>query len=58
MHPELNMKYVERYRAKSITIESAERLAWTLDGEEGESTLVAHINNYPRALQIYANERD
>ena len=52
------MKYVERYRAKSITIESAERLAWTLDGEEGESTLVAHINNYPRALQIYANERD
>lgn len=58
MHPELNMKYVERYRAKSITIESNERLAWTLDGEEGESTLVAHIDNHPRALQIYANERD
>ena len=52
------MKYVERYRAKSITIESNERIAWTLDGEEGESTLVAHIDNYPRALQIYANERD
>ena len=58
LHPELNMKYVERYRDKSITIESSERLAWTLDGEEGESTLVAHIDNYPRALQIYANERD
>lgn len=58
LHPELNMKYVERYRAKSITIESNERIAWTLDGEEGESTLAAHIDNHPRALQIYANERD
>ena len=30
-------------------IESTERLAWTVDGEDGESTLVAHIDNYPRA---------
>ena len=51
------MKYVERYRAKSITIESTERLAWTLDGEEGEPTLVAHIDNYPRALQIYVDRK-
>lgn len=50
------MKYVERYRAKSIIIESNERLAWTLDGEEGESTIVAHIENYSRALQIYADK--
>lgn len=49
------MKYVERYKAKSITIESTERLAWTLDGEEGEPTLVAHIDNHPKALQIYAS---
>ena len=56
LHPELNMKYVERYRAKSIIIESNERLAWTLDGEEGESTIVAHIENYSRALQIYADK--
>lgn len=58
MHPELNMKYVERYRAKSITIEPPEKLAWTLDGEEGESILVAHIDNYPRALQIYAEKEN
>ena len=50
------MKYVERYRAKSITIESTERLTWTLDGEEGESTLVAHIDNHLRVLQIYADK--
>ncbi len=57
LHLELNMKYVERYRAKSITIESTVRLAWTLDGEEGELTLVAHIDNYPRALQIYVDRK-
>lgn len=56
LYPELNMKYVERYRAKSIAIESKEELAWTLDGEEGESTLVAHIDNISRALKIYAKK--
>ena len=30
------MKYVERYRAKSIMIEFIERLALTLDIEEGD----------------------
>lgn len=54
LHPELNMKYVERYQAKSIIIESQEKLAWTLDGEEGEETLVASIENISQALQIYA----
>ena len=37
-------------------IESTEKLAWTLDGEEGESTLVAKVENHPRALQIYTNK--
>lgn len=55
LHPELNMKYVERYQAKSIIIESQEKLAWTLDGEEGEETLVASIENISQALQIYAS---
>lgn len=55
LHPELNMKYVERYQAKSIIIESQERLAWTLDGEEGEETLVARVENISQALQIYAS---
>ena len=55
LHPELNMKYVERYQAKSIFIESQEKLAWTLDGEEGEETLVASIENISQALQIYAS---
>lgn len=54
LHPELNMKYVERYQAKSIIIESQEKLAWTLDGEEGEETLVARVENISQALQIYA----
>ena len=54
LHPELNMKYVERYQAKSIIIESQEKLAWTLDGEEGEETLVACVENISQALQIYA----
>ena len=52
LHPELNMKYVERYQAKSIIIESQEKLAWTLDGEEGEETLVASIENISQTLQI------
>lgn len=56
LHPELNMKYVERYQAKSIFIESQEKLAWTLDGEEGEETLVASIENISQALQIYASK--
>lgn len=56
LHPELNMKYVERYQAKSIIIESQEKLAWTLDGEEGEETLVAHVENISQALQIYASK--
>lgn len=56
LHPELNMKYVERYQAKSIIIESQEKLAWTLDGEEGEETLVASIENISQALQIYASK--
>lgn len=55
LHPELNMKYVERYQAKSIIIESQEKLAWTLDGEEGEETLVARVENISKALQIYAS---
>lgn len=54
LHPELNMKYVERYQAKSIIIESQEKLAWTLDGEEGEETLMARVENISQALQIYA----
>lgn len=56
LHPELNMKYVERYQAKSIIIESQEKLAWTLDGEEGEETLVARVENISCALQIYASK--
>ena len=55
LHPELNMKYVERYQAKSIIIESQEKLAWSLDGEEGEETLVARVENISQALQIYAS---
>ena len=55
LHPELNMKYVERHQAKSIIIESQEKLAWTLDGEEGEETLVARVENISQALQIYAS---
>lgn len=55
LHPELNMKYVERYQAKSIIIESQEKLAWTLDGEEGEETLVARVENISQTLQIYAS---
>lgn len=56
LHPELSMKYVERYQVKSIVIESQEKLAWTLDGEEGEETLVASIENISQALQIYASK--
>lgn len=56
LHPELNMKYVERYQAKSIIIESQEKLAWTLDGEEGEETLVARVENISQALRIYASK--
>ena len=56
LHPELNMKCVERYQAKSIIIESQEKLAWTLDGEEGEETLVARVENISQALQIYASK--
>lgn len=56
LHPELNMKYVERYQAKSIIIESQEKLAWTLDGEEGEETLVARVENISQVLQIYASK--
>lgn len=56
LHPELNMKYVERYQAKSIIIESQEKLAWTLDGEEGEETIVARVENISQALQIYASK--
>lgn len=55
LHPELNMKYVERYQAKSIIIESQEKLAWTLDGEEGKETLVTRVENISQALQIYAS---
>lgn len=58
LHPELNMKYVERYQAKSIIIESQEKLAWTLDGEEGEETLVARVENISQALQIYASNQN
>lgn len=54
LHPELNTKYVKRYRAKNIKIESKENLAWTLDGEEGESTLVANVENISKALKIYS----
>lgn len=56
LHPELNMKYVERYQAKSIIIESQEKLAWTLDGEEGKETLVTRVENISQALQIYASK--
>lgn len=56
LNPEAEVKYVYRYQAKSITIESNEEIKWTLDGEEGKPTTLASIENLQQALTIICNK--
>lgn len=40
------------FQSGDITFESREQVAWTLDGEFGGDTQLAHVSNVPRAIRI------
>ena len=40
------------FQSGDITFESREQVAWTLDGEFGGDTQLAHVSNMPRAIRI------
>ena len=40
------------FQSSDITFESREQVAWTLDGEFGGDTQLAHVSNVPRAIRI------
>ncbi len=46
------------FRASSLTIESMEEVAWTLDGEYGGSHREVVIENEHRAIEIRVNRKD
>ncbi len=48
-------RLVEKFKARRITIESAENIAWTLDGEFGNSHNFVIIENRHRELHLFLN---
>uniref|UniRef100_I5AVX6 DAGKc domain-containing protein n=1 Tax=Eubacterium cellulosolvens (strain ATCC 43171 / JCM 9499 / 6) TaxID=633697 RepID=I5AVX6_EUBC6 len=48
---------VEKVKAKRVTIDSAEEIAWTLDGEYGEAHTHVEIENRHKELQLFLNRR-
>lgn len=51
-----SFKYVSRYQASSIRIESKTALNWTLDGEKGDLDTCVEITNIPLALKIFSSD--
>ncbi len=49
---QINTDYVYTFRTRKLEIESAEEVAWTLDGEFGGSHTKVVIENAQKALQI------
>ena len=51
-NPTNNEKFVTRIQASHITIETEETIEWTLDGEKGDQTNYAVIDNIHTPLEI------
>ena len=51
-----NSKYICRYKASHVVIESEEEVAWTLDGEYGGDFKTVEITNLSRAFTIRVDE--
>ena len=49
---EVNHDWMYFTTASSLDIESIEDIPWTLDGEDGGSTTLAHIENKNKAVTI------
>lgn len=52
LNPTMSWKYVTRYQAKHIEIQSSEPMKWTLDGEEGDMDTAVSIDVINRAIKI------
>ena len=48
-----NTDLIYSFKAKKLSIESEEEVAWTLDGEYGGSPRTVEIENLQRALNLY-----
>ena len=48
-----NTDLIYSFKAKKLSIESEEEVAWTLDGEYGGSPRLVEIENLQRALNLY-----
>ena len=48
-----NTDLIYSFKAKKLSIESEEEVAWTLDGEYGGSPRIVEIENLQRALNLY-----
>lgn len=54
----IDSKYMESFKAHTITFECDEELAWTLDGEFGGEHEVVEIKNRTRALNLMVAEEE
>ena len=46
------------FKAKKLTIEADEEIAWTLDGEYGGSPVTVEIENLQQALNLYVRNKN
>ena len=53
INPKLKTNLVQTFKTKSITIETKEKMPWTLDGEYGGSPNKVQIANLNKAITLY-----
>ncbi len=53
LNPSVNVKYVTRFKAKTIKFETEDHVKWTLDGENGGNHKFVEIENINKALSIF-----
>lgn len=52
LNPKLKTKLVETFKTKNLTIETKEKMSWTLDGEYGGSPKKIEISNINKAITL------
>lgn len=53
INPKLKTNLVQTFKTKSITIETKEKMPWTLDGEYGGSPTKVQIDNLEKVITLY-----
>ena len=53
---QIDTRHMYTFRAKKVLFESADEVAWTMDGEYGGNHKVVEIENMQKALEIMVPE--